>query len=161
VSEREGSQRERGATTAVRPEGRGPDSREEREMSEREMSVDRLESRARVVFLVRVPAERTAAFLQAYERIRYEVAEGVEGHLVDQVCQAQHDPEQWLITSEWASLASFETWERSDGHRELVRPLRECMTEARSIRFLIRAETSRRAGPAAVAAAAGRSRRSP
>jgi hypothetical protein len=30
VSEREGSQRERGATTAVRPEGRGPDSREER-----------------------------------------------------------------------------------------------------------------------------------
>ena len=31
VSEREGSQRERGATTAVRPEGRGPDRREERD----------------------------------------------------------------------------------------------------------------------------------
>ena len=30
LSEREGSQRERGATTAVRPEGRGPDRREER-----------------------------------------------------------------------------------------------------------------------------------
>jgi acetyl-CoA acyltransferase len=29
-SEREGSQRERGATTAVQPEGRGPDSWEER-----------------------------------------------------------------------------------------------------------------------------------
>jgi hypothetical protein len=30
VSEREGSQRERGATTAVRSEGRGPDRQEER-----------------------------------------------------------------------------------------------------------------------------------
>jgi predicted TIM-barrel fold metal-dependent hydrolase len=38
MSEREGSQRERGATTAVRPEGRGPDGREERASSEREGS---------------------------------------------------------------------------------------------------------------------------
>jgi hypothetical protein len=38
MSEREGSQRERGATTAVGPEGRGPDSREERALSEREGS---------------------------------------------------------------------------------------------------------------------------
>jgi 4-hydroxy-3-methylbut-2-enyl diphosphate reductase len=38
VNEREGSQRERGATTPVRPEGRGPDRREERAPSEREGS---------------------------------------------------------------------------------------------------------------------------
>ena len=100
--------------------------------------------RARVLFLVRVPAARTAAFLSAYERIRYEVAEGVDGHLVDQVCQSPQDPEQWLITSEWTSLDAFDVWERSEGHRELVRPLRECMTEARSIRFLVRAQTSAR-----------------
>jgi WhiB family redox-sensing transcriptional regulator len=36
MSEREGPQRERGATRAVRPEGRGPDRAEEREMSEPE-----------------------------------------------------------------------------------------------------------------------------
>jgi len=30
MSERESAQRERGATTAVRPEARGPDCREER-----------------------------------------------------------------------------------------------------------------------------------
>jgi len=36
MSEREGAQRERGATTVVRPEGRGPDQREERAPSERE-----------------------------------------------------------------------------------------------------------------------------
>lgn len=100
--------------------------------------------RGRVVFLIRVPAQRTQDFLAAYEKIRYEVAEGVPGHLVDQVCQSTTDPEQWLITSEWDSLASFEAWERSEGHRTLVRPLRECMTEAKSIRFTIRMQTSRR-----------------
>jgi|GEM_PF-2399184 len=101
--------------------------------------------RGRVVFLIRVPAPRTRDFLAAYEKIRYHVADGVPGHLVDQVCQSATDPEQWLITSEWDSLESFEAWERSDGHRALVRPLRECMTEARSLRFTIRAQTSRRA----------------
>jgi heme-degrading monooxygenase HmoA len=95
-----------------------------------------------VLFLMWVPAARTDEFLRAYERIRYEVAGGVDGHLVDQVCQSPQDPEQWLITSEWTSLAAFEAWERSEGHRELVRPLRECMAEARSVRFLVRAQTS-------------------
>jgi heme-degrading monooxygenase HmoA len=97
---------------------------------------------ARVVFLVRVPAERTERFLRAYESIRHKVANGVEGHLVDQVCQALADPEQWLITSEWTSLEAFEAWERSQGHRELVRPMRECMTEARSLRFIVHLQTS-------------------
>ena len=108
------------------------------------MSGDNDSTRARVVFLIRVPEARTADFLAAYQQIRYQVAEGVDGHLVDQVCQAPQDPEQWLITSEWTSLAAFEAWERTQAHRELVRPMRECMTEARSIRFLVRAETSAR-----------------
>jgi heme-degrading monooxygenase HmoA len=102
------------------------------------------EPRARVVFLIRVPSGRTADFLAAYEKIRYEVAEGVPGHIVDQVCRSATDSEQWLITSEWDSLESFVAWERSEGHRALVGPLRECMTEARSLRFVIRAQTSRR-----------------
>jgi len=117
---------------------------------------DEREARARIVFLVRVPSGRTEDFLRAYEKIRYEVAEGVPGHLVDQVCQSPADPEQWLITSEWANLADFEAWEASPGHRTLVRPMRECMTEARSIRFAIRMQTSRGddavpAGPVAAA----------
>ena len=101
------------------------------------------EQRARVVFLIRVPAERTQDFLDAYQQIRYEVADGVPGHIVDQVCQSPADPEQWLITSEWDSMASFEAWEASPGHRTLVRPMRECMAEAKSIRFNVRVETSR------------------
>lgn len=100
------------------------------------------DTRARVVFLIRVPADRTDDFLAAYEQIRFEVANGVPGHLVDQVCQSPADPEQWLITSEWESMASFEAWEASPDHRTLVRPMRECMSEARSIRFHIRLQTS-------------------
>jgi heme oxygenase (mycobilin-producing) len=100
-----------------------------------------IEQRARVVFLVRVPVPRTEQFLAAYEAVRHLVAGGVPGHLVDQVCRSSTDPEQWLITSEWASLADFESWERSPEHRDLVRPMRECFTDARSLRFHIHAET--------------------
>nr|MDT0657305.1 antibiotic biosynthesis monooxygenase family protein [Micromonospora sp. DSM 115978] len=100
--------------------------------------------RARVLFLLRVPRPRTAEFLRAYERIRHQVAASVVGHVRDQVCQSVTDPEQWLITSEWTSLASFEAWERGAEHRELAGPLRACATEARSMRFLIRAETAGR-----------------
>lgn len=99
--------------------------------------------RARIVFLIRVPEENREKFLAAYERIRYEVAEGVPGHVLDQVCQSTTDPEQWLITSEWETLDHFVRWEQSEGHRELARPMRECMTEARSIKFAIREETSK------------------
>lgn len=99
--------------------------------------------RARIVFLIRVPAENTEKFLQAYEKIRYEVSEGVPGHILDQVCQSLTDPEQWLITSEWETLDHFVAWEQSPGHRELARPMRECMTEAKSIKFVIREETSK------------------
>jgi heme oxygenase (mycobilin-producing) len=109
-----------------------------------EMTGQSAPDRARVVFLIRVPAERTEDFLAAYERIRYEVAEGVPGHLVDQVCQSSADPEQWLITSEWESLDAFAAWERSPDHRTLVRPMRECMSDATSLRFAVRTQTSRR-----------------
>jgi heme oxygenase (mycobilin-producing) len=98
---------------------------------------------ARILFLVRVPQARHSEFLEAYQQVRYAVADGVPGHLRDQVCQSATDPEQWLITSEWVDLDAFDAWERSEGHRTLVRPLRDCMTEARSLRFRVRAETRR------------------
>jgi len=96
--------------------------------------------RVRVLFLLRVPQERVAEFLSTYERIRYQVA-AVDGHLFDQVCRSVTDPEQWMITSEWRSLAHFEAWERSSGHRELAGPLRACATDEQSLRFAIWAET--------------------
>ncbi|WP_051828176.1 antibiotic biosynthesis monooxygenase family protein [Streptomyces bicolor] len=98
--------------------------------------------RARVVFLIRVPEARRQDFLDAYEKIRFEVAAGVPGHVEDQVCRSATDPEQWLITSEWRDLTDFEAWERSQEHRDLVKPMRDCFTEARSLRFHIHTSTA-------------------
>lgn len=98
-------------------------------------------TRARVVSLIRVPTARQGEFLAAYEQVRFLVADGVPGHLKDQVCQSITDPEQWLITSEWTDLTAFEEWERTPEHRDLVEPMRDCFVEARSLRFLVHEET--------------------
>lgn len=90
--------------------------------------------KGRVVFLIRLKPGSTAAFLAAYERIREDVA-GVDGHIVDQVCRLRDGDDDWLITSEWRSLECFLEWERSDAHRELAKPLRDCIASARSMKF--------------------------
>src|SRR4029079_16529220 len=63
--------------------------------------------KGRVIFLLRIKPGMQEAFLQGYELIRHDVAQGVKGHLVDQVCQSPDDPESWVITSEWESLEQF------------------------------------------------------
>jgi heme-degrading monooxygenase HmoA len=94
------------------------------------------------VFLIRIKPGTQEQFLKAYEGIRHDVAEGVDGHLVDQVCQSPDDPESWLITSEWESLEHFLAWERTEEHRDLVKPMRDCFAEARSLKFEVREETT-------------------
>jgi len=99
--------------------------------------------KGRVVFLIKRRSDISDEdFLAAYELIRHEVANGVPGHLVDQVCQMPDDPEQWCITSEWETLDQFLAWEATEEHRDLVKPLRECMAEARSLKFEVREETT-------------------
>lgn len=98
--------------------------------------------KGRVVFLIELKPGTQDDFLAAYEKIRYVVAEGVEGHLVDQVCRSDTDPNQWLITSEWEDLESFYAWERTEEHRELVKPMRDCMAQARSLKFVVQEETA-------------------
>jgi heme-degrading monooxygenase HmoA len=97
--------------------------------------------KGRVIFLMKIKPGMQDDFLKAYEGIRYEVAQGVKGHLVDQVCQSPDDPESWVVTSEWESLDDFYAWERTEEHRDLVKPMRECMAEARSLKFVVREET--------------------
>jgi heme-degrading monooxygenase HmoA len=97
--------------------------------------------KGRVVFLIKIKPGAREQFLQAYEGIRHLVAEGVDGHLVDQVCQAPDDPDSWLITSEWESLEDFLAWERTEEHRDLVKPMRDCFAEARSLKFEVVKET--------------------
>ena len=100
--------------------------------------------KGRVVFLIRLKPDVTGEqFLEAYEAVRYEVAQGVKGHIVDQVCQSPEDPMNWLITSEWESIEDFYEWERTPEHREQAKPMRECMDQADSYKYVVRAETGR------------------
>ena len=109
--------------------------------------------KGRVVFLIRTKPEARDRFLDAYESIRHEVAEGVDGHIVDQVCRSPDDPDSWLITSEWDTLEHFLAWERTQEHRDLAQPLRECMAEATSLKFEVVEETVGRGAPARDASA--------
>src|SRR5436190_14846246 len=105
--------------------------------------------KGRVVFVITLQPGSQERFLNAYESIRYEVARGVKGHILDQVCQSPDDSDSWLITSEWESLDDFLAWESTEEHRELARPLRECMAEARSYKYIVREETRAEAAKAA------------
>jgi heme-degrading monooxygenase HmoA len=100
--------------------------------------------KGRVVFLIRLkPGVTGEQFLEAYEAVRYEVAQGVKGHIVDQVCQSPEDPMNWLITSEWESIEDFYEWERTPEHREQAKPMRDCMDQADSYKYVVKAETGK------------------
>jgi heme-degrading monooxygenase HmoA len=97
-------------------------------------------SRLRVLFLVDVLDDHQERFLDAYERIRHQVA-GVPGHISDQLCQSLGNSAQWLITSEWQSSEHFLAWVDSPAHRELVAPMSSCLRSKNSLRYLIMRET--------------------
>jgi heme-degrading monooxygenase HmoA len=97
--------------------------------------------KGRVVFILRIKEGMVDQFLQAYNATRYEVAQGVKGHIVDQVCQSPNDEHQWLITSEWESLDDFLAWEATQEHRDLAKPMRDTFAEARSLKYVVREET--------------------
>ena len=98
--------------------------------------------KGRVVFMIHLKPGREDDFLKAYDSIRHEVARGVKGHLMDQVCQSADDPLSWAITSEWDSLEAFREWERTPEHRDLVKPMRDCWDQAKSLKYQIRLETA-------------------
>ena len=100
-----------------------------------------MSQKGRVVFLIKVKPGTEEQFLEAYEGVRHLVAQGVPGHLVDQVCQDPNDSESFCITSEWESLENFVEWESKQEHRDLVKPMSDCFAEARSLKFEVVRET--------------------
>ena len=97
-------------------------------------------SRLRVLFLMDVLDDHQERFLEAYERIRYQVAD-VPGHISDQLCHSLGNSSQWLITSEWESSEPFLAWVDSPAHRELVAPMSACLRGNSSLRYAIVRET--------------------
>jgi heme-degrading monooxygenase HmoA len=97
-------------------------------------------SRLRVLFLMDVLDDHQERFLEAYERIRHQVAD-VPGHISDQLCHSLGNSSQWLITSEWESSEPFLAWVDSPAHRELVAPMSACLSSKNSLRYAIMRET--------------------
>ena len=95
------------------------------------------------VLQVKVKPDREAEFLQRFDALRSRVAQGLDGHVVHQLCQSMDDPARWMIFSLWESVAAAEQWERSPEHRELTVPLRACWDEAQRSRYEIRVEARR------------------
>ena len=94
---------------------------------------------------VKVKADHEPEFLRRFEALRSRVAQGLDGHVVHQLCQSTDDPARWMIFSLWESVAAAEQWERSPEHRELTMPLRACWDEAQRSRYEIRVEARRQA----------------
>jgi heme-degrading monooxygenase HmoA len=97
--------------------------------------------KGRVVFHIHLKPGREEELLRAYGAIRHLVAQEVKGHIADQVCQSIDDRLSWLITSEWESIEDFLEWERAPEHRDLVKSMRECWDEAKSLKYVVREET--------------------
>ncbi|MET7302342.1 SchA/CurD-like domain-containing protein [Embleya sp. NPDC005575] len=104
-------------------------------------------SKLRVLLMLELHEGSEQRFLEAYERIRHQVA-AVPGHLRDQLCQSIEDPTQWLITSEWEGSSQYLAWVDSPEHQMMVQPLHGCVRGTRSLRFAVARETDLRADAA-------------
>ena len=88
----------------------------------------------RIIFSVHIKPGREKDFFAAFEPIRNLIAEGQPGLIAEQVCQSLDDPQRITITSEWVDLESFQAWEKSERHRQLALPLRDCWDEAKLLK---------------------------
>jgi heme oxygenase (mycobilin-producing) len=93
------------------------------------------------VLQVRVKPGQEEQFLERYDALRARVAAGVDGHVVHRLCQAIDEPDRWLIFSEWETLEASQAWDRSEEHRALTMPMRECWDDAQRLGYTVRIET--------------------
>jgi heme-degrading monooxygenase HmoA len=93
--------------------------------------------RARFILDVVVAPGREEDLKRAYAALRERLEEGVPGLLGHQLTQNVDDPSRWIITSEWEDIEASTSWDRSEEHNRLVRPLRECFERATSTKYLV------------------------
>lgn len=90
---------------------------------------------------VRVKPGFEDEFLRRYDALQRRIAQGIDGHIVHDLCQSADDADRWLIASFWESLEASDAWHESDEHRELTMPLRECWDEVERVRYDVRVAT--------------------
>ncbi|OEV13696.1 antibiotic biosynthesis monooxygenase family protein [Streptomyces nanshensis] len=63
------------------------------------------------------------AVRQAYHRTSKDLA-GVPGLLGNELLRSAHEPDRYVVMSEWQDLAAFQRWEEGAEHRDTTAPLR-------------------------------------
>ena len=79
--------------------------------------------RARVLLFAVAPGDRPDAVAAAYHAISTELA-GTPGLIGNELLQSTADPREFVVMSEWETLAAFRHWESGAAHRTATSPLR-------------------------------------
>ena len=80
-------------------------------------------SRVRVLVYAAAPDADPEAVSQAYHRVSRDLA-GTPGLLGNELLHSLLAPGQFLVMSEWESVAAFRAWESGATHRGVTAPLR-------------------------------------
>ncbi|WP_433722083.1 antibiotic biosynthesis monooxygenase family protein [Actinoplanes sp. CA-051413] len=76
-----------------------------------------------LLFLAAGTGAGSELIADAYHRVSSELA-GTAGLLGNELLRCRDEPDRLVVLSEWASLADFQRWERTAGHRAATAPLR-------------------------------------
>lgn len=79
--------------------------------------------RVRVLVYTAAPGTEPDAVAEAYHRISADLA-GTPGLLGNELMRSAADSADYVVMSEWESLAAFRTWEEGQSHRNTTAPLR-------------------------------------
>jgi heme oxygenase (mycobilin-producing) len=91
--------------------------------------------RARVLLYCRAPAEDDPTPIEtAYHAISAELRD-TAGLVGNELLRDVHEPDSFIVLSEWESLAAFQEWESGNSHRHTTSPLRRYHDGSRSRPF--------------------------
>jgi heme-degrading monooxygenase HmoA len=76
-----------------------------------------------LVYAASTGQDGAEAVEKAYHRVSQDLA-AVPGLLRNELLRAVHEPDRYVVMSEWRDLAAFRAWEEGAGHRDVTAPLR-------------------------------------
>ena len=79
--------------------------------------------RVRVMVFASAPDADPEAVAEAYHQISADLA-GTPGLLGNELMRSVHQPNGYVVMSEWESLDAFREWEDGPNHRDTTAPLR-------------------------------------
>lgn len=82
-----------------------------------------MSDRVRVLVYAAAPGGDIDAISRAYHTISRDL-EGTPGLLGNELLRCVHDPDGFVVMSEWESLEAFRAWEGGAAHRDTTSPLR-------------------------------------